>query len=174
MKNVKKYILENGGITLDKDNAILQAKKGYMVSLYDTENTTNDIDKVIELIINKQNTLKANEYVGVWFNELNGLYYVDTSVLVTDKDKAVKLAKENIQKAIYDLKNNDSIYLDYNIKFYTLYDKNMNFIKQFDNSQALANFLGKTKRQIEKSLNTNKILDTVGYIFSDTISIQEL
>lgn len=169
-------IKNKGGITINAKNEELHAKSGYMVSYADYETQVDTLEKALDTIEEYKalySDILENDknYIGVWYD--NGTYYIDISMHVMNKDNAIKLAKDNLQKTIFDIKNGTNICLDYNVKFYTLYNKSMRFVKQFDTSQALADFLGKTKRQVEKSLNTNKVLDTVGYIFSDTININE-
>ena len=57
-----------------------------------------------------------NAYLGAWIDE--GITYIDISVLVENKEDALELGKVNNQLAIYDIENNESIYLSY---YYTMY-----------------------------------------------------
>jgi hypothetical protein len=131
-----KRIIENKGETLTKELKKAELKRGYMVSLEGTETQTksDDYQAIIKAIEEKQAIIKDrnNIYIGLWLD--SNIMYIDVSVNIIDKVEALEFGKYNKQLAIYDLKNNDSIYLkDYNfIKYYTLYevikDRNNNII----------------------------------------------
>lgn len=189
LHDLKEYILKNGGATLEVETLeTIKNNKGFMVSYEDYETTTKNIDEVIKIIkeyqkdlVNNNIDLK-NNYIGIWYNIEDNTYYIDISILYHDKRQAERKGKENKQKAIYDLKNNKSIYLNYNIEFYTIYKvlKNKDndiidykVIKQVDNKKELINFLG-----IEKSAKNlykyfNNVIDNM-IIKKDIININEL
>lgn len=131
-----KRIIENKGETLTKELKKADLKKGFMVSLEgaETQAKGDDYQAIKKAIEDKQAIIKDNNnmYIGLWLD--NNIMYIDISINIIDKVEALEFAKYNKQLAIYDLKNNDSIYLkDYNfIKYYTLYkvirDKNNNII----------------------------------------------
>ena len=135
LKDIKK-IIENKGETLTKELKKAELKGGYMVSLEGTETQTrgNDYEAIQKAIEEKQEIIKdkKNMYIGLWLD--NNIMYIDISINIIDKGEALEFGKRNKQLAIYDLVNNDSIYLrDYNfIKCYTLYevvrDRNNNII----------------------------------------------
>lgn len=121
-----KRIIENKGETLTKDLKKAELKRGYMVSLEGTETqvTGNDYEAINQAIASKQELIKDkdNLYIGLWLD--SNIMYIDISINIQDKTEALEFAKYNKQLAIYDLVNNDSIYLrDYNfIKYYSLYE----------------------------------------------------
>lgn len=124
MKNeeIKKYILENNGITLNFKREIA-TKKGYCVSIAKYEFTTNNIDDVmIKLDEYIEISKKKKAYnVGVWLD--NGIYYVDISLIFKNKTKALEFGKKQHQLAIFDNVKGVSLYLN-NYKFrkyYTFY-----------------------------------------------------
>ena len=125
LEEIKK-IVENKGETLTKDLKKAELKKGYMVSLEGTESQVqgNNYNAIIEAVKEKQEIIqdKDNLYIGLWLD--NDIMYIDISINIQDKADALEFAKYNRQLAIYDLVNNDSIYLrDYNfIKYYSLYE----------------------------------------------------
>lgn len=135
LKDIKR-IIENGGETLTKELKKAELKRGYMVSLEGTETQakSNDYQAIIKAIEEKQAIIKDknNMYIGLWLD--SNIMYIDISINIIDKMEALEFGKYNKQLAIYDLVNNDSIYLkDYNfIKYYTLYevikDRNNNII----------------------------------------------
>ena len=131
-----KRIIENKGETLTKELKKAELKRGYMVSLEGTETQTkgDDYQAIIKAIDEKQAIIKDknNMHIGLLLD--NNIMYIDISINIQDKTEALEFAKYNKQLAIYDLKNNDSIYLKdfYFIKYYTLYevikDRNNNII----------------------------------------------
>lgn len=131
-----KRIIENKGETLTKELKKADINGGYMVSLEGTETQTqgDDHQAIKKAIEEKQAIIKDNNnmYIGLWLD--SNIMYIDISININDKVEALEFAKYNKQLAIYDLENNDSIYLkDYNfIKYYTLYevikDRNNNII----------------------------------------------
>lgn len=135
LKDIKK-IIENKGETLTKELKKASIKGGFMVSLEGTEIQTqgDDYQAIKKAIEEKQKIIKDknNMYIGLWLD--SNIMYIDISINIIDKVEALEFAKYNKQLAIYDLVNNDSIYLkDYNfIKYYTLYevikDRNNNII----------------------------------------------
>lgn len=192
LKDIKDYIIKNEGITLDIEKLQnTSIKNGFIVSLIDYEYKTKNIDEVINLItkyIDIINTLKNNEkikktyFVGVWYNKDDGFYYLDISKHFEKLRDAKKFGEVNKQKAIYNLKDNKSIYLNYNITFYSLYkvikDDNNNIIKDniistFDNIKDISNYLKISLKEVYNILN-NKIDNTNYIIYKDIINIDEL
>lgn len=131
-----KRIIENKGETLTKELKKADINGGFMVSLEGAEvqKNINDINGIKKAIEEKQEIIKdkKNVYIGLWLD--SNIMYIDISININDKVEALEFAKYNRQLAIFDLVNNDSIYLkDYNfIKYYTLYevikDRNNNII----------------------------------------------
>lgn len=192
LKDIKDYIIKNEGITLDIEKLQnTSIKNGFIVSLIDFEYKTKNIDEVINKItkyIDIINTLKSKEkikktyFVGVWYNKDDGFYYLDISKHFEKLRDAKKFGEVNKQKAIYNLKDNKSIYLNYNITFYSLYkvikdDNNKiikdNIISTFDNIKDISNYLKISIKEVYNILN-NKINNTSYIIYKDIINIDEL
>lgn len=117
--DIKKIIFE-GGATLNKYGEDFVSDKGFMVSVFGAEFKTTDegtAKSKIEEYIEKIQT-QEGLFVGVWVDE--GEVYVDLSIHILDYNEALEVARNNKQKAIFDLKNKTSIYLNYS-KYYTLY-----------------------------------------------------
>lgn len=125
LKDIKK-IIENKGATLTKELKQAEIKRGFMVSLEgaETQAKGDDYQAIKKAIEDKQEIIKDknNMFIGLWLD--NDIMYIDISINIIDKVEALEFAKYNKQLAIYDIINNDSIYLkDYNfIKYYTLYE----------------------------------------------------
>lgn len=192
LKDIKDYIIKNEGITLDIDKLQnTNIKNGFIVSIIDFEYKTKNIDEVINKItsyIDIINTLKSKEktkktyFVGVWYNKDDGFYYLDISKHFEKLRDAKTFGEANKQKAIYSLKDNKSIYLNYNITFYSLYkvikDDNKNIIKDniistFDNIKDISKYLKISIKETYNILN-NKINNTNYIIYKDIINIDEL
>lgn len=186
LKDIKR-IIENKGETLTKELKKAELKRGYVVSLEGTETQTkgDDYQAIIKAIEEKQAIIKDknNMYIGLWLD--NNIMYIDISINISDKVEALEFAKYNKQLAIYDLKNNDSIYLkDYNfIKYYTLYevikDKNNNIIdykikEQKENinlfrsiKASAKTLLNATYNSIDNIKNDSRLIDNRYIIIKD-------
>lgn len=186
LKDIKEYIKENKGITLDINTMKNTTKKsGFSVSLAGYETKEKDINKTMEVLkeyIKVVKDLKKNNlFVGVWYDEKTQYYFIDISIIINKRREAEKIAKENKQLAIYDLKNNDSIYLNYNIKFYSIYkkiyDNNDILINEIiettkDTIKEVINYTQLEKREVYYIIN-NKVENKKYNIFIDYISIND-
>lgn len=183
-------IIENKGATLDKDYKSINKKVGFMVSLYGEEIKTDikNIEEIKKEIEKKKEKIKNidNVYIGLWVD--NDIMYIDLSIHIIDYMEALEVGRDNKQLAIYDLKNNNSIYLNY-IKYYNLYkvikkdNKIIDYklIKQYDKKEEI-------KEEIKASIKTidniiyksfkhyeKRLKDYQGYILiSDKITLEEI
>ena len=186
LKDIKEYIKENKGITLDINTMKNTTKKsGFSVSLAGYETKEKSINKTMEIVKEYIKAVKDlgknNLFVGVWYDEKTQYYYIDISIIINKRREAERIAKENKQLAIYDLKNNDSIYLNYNIKFYSIYKKIYNnngvLINEIiettkDTIKEVINYTQLEKREVYNIIN--KKVNNIKYdIFIDSISINE-
>lgn len=184
-------IIENKGATLDKNYNNFTSDRGFMVSLKGQEKKVdkNNIEEIKKEIENKKKLIenKKGLYIGLWLD--NDILFIDVSIHIIDYLEALEVARNNDQLAVFDLKNKDSIYLNY-IKYYNLYkvikDNNNDIIdykliKQYDkkeeikkelkaSSKTIDNIIYKTFLQYEKRLK-----DFQNYILvSDKITMEEL
>ena len=121
--NLKELQLQ-GGATFTQTKRQMKASKGYMVSLEDyekvvssdnTQEIKEELDNAINLVQllkeNKDNAIKGvvDMYAGIWFN--GDKAYIDVSVRVLNKNRAIQLGKEFKQLAIYDIENNKVVEL---------------------------------------------------------------
>lgn len=191
MKNEKIIeIIENKGATLDYNYNDFTSDKGFMVSLQGQEIKVNkndiqgikkEIEKKREFIGNKKGLL-----IGLWLD--SDIMFIDVSTHIVDYLEALEVARNNDQLAIYDLKNNDSIYLTY-LKYYTLYrvikkdNKIIDYklIKQYNKKEEIKeeikaskktidNIIYKTFKQYEKRKKDFQDL----ILISDKITMEEL
>ena len=190
LEDIKK-IIKNEGATLDYNYNDFKSDRGYIVSLkgQEVKVNKNDIEEIKKEIEKKKEFIenKKGLYIGLWLED--DILYIDVSIHIIDYLRALEVARNNEQKAIYDLQKNDSIYLTY-LKYYTLYrvikdsDNNIidyELIKQYDKKEdikkeldasikTIDNIIYKSFRQYEKRLK-----DFQDYILvSDKITLEEI
>lgn len=111
-KKIKELAIRNGGFSLNSDG--ISPTTGYMISckdLYKINLSELTPDKLNDAI---KEATKINGYIGGWLDtETNDKdnFYLDISINIQDKNKAIELAKQNNQLAIYDIATGESIYL---------------------------------------------------------------
>ena len=108
LKQLKKHIEKSGGATLDAHGVIMAFKTGYCVSI---EGYEKSVKKLTKRIVNKYLKIAGARgmYAGVWLE--NGLFCFDISDNIATREQAIYEGVKNKQRAIYDCKNNDCIYL---------------------------------------------------------------
>ena len=110
LKNKKDYekvvekTLENGGFSQNAGRFMVAIEEHETIVPCETFNW-----KSIRDFNEKQN--KGWSCLGTWFNPKDNLVYIDVSIPFEDKEKALKFASDNNQLAIYDTKNDETIYL---------------------------------------------------------------
>ena len=184
-------MIKNGGATLDVNYNNFNSKDGFMVSIkgHEKKISINDIENIKKEIIKKMELIKRKKsyYVGLWVD--NDILYIDISKHIINYNRALEVARNNKQLAIYDLKNDKSIYLNYKT-FYTLYKVIRNkdndvidykIIKQYDNKKDIKKEINASIKTIDNIIYKNfeqyekRKKDYQGLILiSDKISIQEL
>ena len=182
-------IIENKGATLDYNYNNFVSNKGYMVSLYGQEIKVdkNDVQGIRKEIEKKRDFIKDKRglYIGLWLE--GDIMFVDVSIHIVDYLRALEVGRFNKQLAIYDLKNNDSIYLNY-MTYYNMYEitKDNNnkiidykFIKQYDNIKDIIKDLKENTKAIYNSTfksldNVTRLLNNKYCFIKDTITLEEL
>lgn len=108
---IKNYIEINGGATLDNRLNFTALKYGYMVSLqgYELKTTLKNLSNKMIKKYQKIATEK-NAFIGFWMD--GGALYLDISINILNKMQAIATGRKNKQLAIYDLKENQSIYIN--------------------------------------------------------------
>lgn len=184
-------IINNGGATLDYNLNNFNSDNGFMISIkgQEVKVNKNDIQGIKKEIEKKRDFIKDKKglFVGLWLDD--DVMFIDISIHIMDYLEALEVARNNDQKAIYDLKNNNSIYLNY-LKYYNLYkiikDSNNNIIdykliKQYDKKEEIKEELKASIKTIDniiyKSFNQyeKRKKDYQDYILiSDKITLEEL
>ena len=121
MENIKtvskiKSLLESNknGITINLNGNIDRKKIGYYVAV--TDNKINSlsnsyISKLVNkaLLLQKKNGIKI--FIGGWFSKITNKWYIDITLYIRNKNKALEIAKNKKQLAIFGIKKLQSIYL---------------------------------------------------------------
>jgi hypothetical protein len=91
--------------------------KGYLVSLSNyeckvpaSECTDKHLAKYF-IKVRAELSVKANKYLGAWFNPEDDNFYFDISQWVETKDEALALGKKHNQLAVYELGTGNCIHL---------------------------------------------------------------
>lgn len=118
MKHFLNEVRTNGGGSIHIPSGYVNPKKGYMVSLKGYELKLQDslsMAAVIDYVdseINSTGLLNNHHtYLGIWLKD--GIWFLDVSINMDDKDSAIAFGKANEQIAIWDCALGDEIVLDY-------------------------------------------------------------
>jgi len=107
MEDIKKYIIDNKGITII-NGSIKEYKKGFTLA---TDKSRYVIKKSLLKTLQYINDNKLKNY-GVWYDEDIKAYGIDTDIIrVNKKSEAVKLCKLYNEKAFFQWKNKKSVYI---------------------------------------------------------------
>lgn len=93
------------GFTVDLQLNLIT--EGFVIAVPETQDSFGDegLEKVLQIAL-------ANGYhIGGWLNPDNGKFYWDASIIVTDLEQAKSLGRKFGQLAIFDLTNQDLIWL---------------------------------------------------------------
>uniref|UniRef100_A0A6H1ZS43 RelA/SpoT domain-containing protein n=1 Tax=viral metagenome TaxID=1070528 RepID=A0A6H1ZS43_9ZZZZ len=104
--------INEGGITYDMLKKVPRANEPlFSVSIYPENTKLIDVGKlktqdIYEFVRKNRKMLdKPNHFLGGWLDTESGKIFLDVSVSVKDKSKAIQLGKEFNQKSVYDLMN---------------------------------------------------------------------
>lgn len=112
LKAIKNVIINNEGATLKSNLKKASLKSGYMVSLPGIEKQLNINDLTIKTLKTYSKLARSkNGFVGFWLD--NNILYIDISINIKDRFEALQKARQWKQKAIYNIKLNNCIYLNY-------------------------------------------------------------
>lgn len=105
-----KDVIANGGGSYNPNFGTTNPNKWYMVSLPQYERVVNEdqIRHALEEMLAKSVDLTYHDpdyYIGAWFNQEDGKWYVDISQNIHSLKLAIKLGMAWGQKAIYDCAN---------------------------------------------------------------------
>lgn len=179
IREIKEKVLKNGGITLTKDLKESEEKEGYFISILGYEKIIK-IEDIKEWIDIYKNKLLNNEYIGLWIDK--GLLYIDITIHLKSKVRAIEKGIKNKQFAIYDIKNNKSIDLlkdTYILYRYNKLNNDIKYIKEYyDVKDILKDFKTNNVYQfiyknIDKLNNDFKLLNDKYIIIKDKCYYRE-
>ena len=131
IKTIKNELIKNGGLTLQADCTKAKEKNGFYCSIIGYEKIIK-MEQLEETLKEYKNKLLKNEYIGLWID--NGLLYIDITKHYKDKKRAIQNGIKNKQIAIYDIKQNKSIYLykdTYILYKYNKVNNDIKYLKEF-------------------------------------------
>lgn len=159
IEEIKNELLKNGGLTLKGDLTGANNTSGYYVSLIGYEKIIQ-LEELEETIQEYQKKLLKNEFIGLWIDD--NKIYIDISKHYTDKKRAIESGIKNKQIAIYDILNNNSIYLlkdTYILYKYNKINNDIKYIKEYFNIKDL-----------QKDFNINNIYQ---FIYKDIDKLKD-
>tara|TARA_Y100000034_G_C6871429_1_gene397914 strand:+ start:639 stop:1022 length:384 start_codon:yes stop_codon:yes gene_type:complete len=99
------------GISLLPDGSIPDLKDGFIVST--TNNVTKEITpEIIKKILLQMKINPITTMIGSWFSERSNKFFVDASTIIRNLEDARNFARFYNQESIYDIANNNSIYIN--------------------------------------------------------------
>jgi hypothetical protein len=108
---VKDMLDSQGGFTVDPRNG-KQPKEGFAVAVQEENSLIMHDDSFSDAEVDswmKQHIDQPSFHVGGWHDKENGKYVLDVVHVEPDQEKAIQLAQEHDQVAIYDLKQGKEI-----------------------------------------------------------------
>lgn len=112
VNELKELVKLNGGFSVSPNGDT--PKSGFMVSIRDLYKISLDLIEQDEINFASDIASEVNGYIGGWLDTADtnvNNFYMDISVNIQDREKALQVARENGQLAIYDIEKNESIYL---------------------------------------------------------------
>lgn len=166
INNILKECIKTGGATLTKELENANIREGYMVSIkkFEYKTNINNIEGITKDIKNKieyiNGLTKNNIFIGLWIDD--NILYIDISKNIKRKSDAIRLARHEDQKAIYDIINQKSIYTQkvynkYNYNYFTIYQYNpknndIKYIFEVENVKEALEFLNITPHTLYDNL----------------------
>lgn len=110
LKEIRKNIKDNGGITMDNHRNKISFNRGYIVSTQADNFNTKNLRKITAKVLKQycEKAEKVNAVIGIYTRQ-DGSYDLDINARFMDKQKALEFGKANKQEAIFDSAKNDII-----------------------------------------------------------------
>lgn len=103
-------IIKDGGATIRKNGTLANFEKGYQISKKDCYILeVEQINNILQSINNLLDTINSEEFCGVWVDD--GKCYIDISIKIDNKQKAIQKGLELQQISIFDWATKNCIYL---------------------------------------------------------------
>ena len=137
MKKLIEKIIKNGGATLTSTLEDADLKNGYMVSEVGAERVfgLDEVEAIEKTLIKYSKKITANQFVGAWMDD--DKLYIDISRHYKSKKQALRVGADNKQLAIYDIANEESIYITKSVFILYAVDKVLNDIRNIAEYNSL-------------------------------------
>ncbi len=112
VSELKEMVKNNGGFSINANGDT--PKSGFMVSVKDLYKIDLDYIEQNEVDFASDMASEINGYIGGWLDTQSDSpfnFYMDISINIQDKEKAIEIARKNNQLAIFDVENCETIYL---------------------------------------------------------------
>lgn len=137
MKKLIEKIIKNGGATLTSTLEDADLKNGYMVSEVGAERVfgLDEVEEIEKTLIEYAEKITTNQFVGAWLDD--GKLYIDISRHYKSKKQALRVGADNKQLAIYDIANEESIYITRSVFILYAVDKVLDDIRNIAEYNSL-------------------------------------
>ena len=182
MKKLIEKIIKNGGATLTSTLEDADLKNGYMVSEVGAERVfgLDEVEEIEKTLIEYAEKITTNQFVGAWMDD--DKLYIDISRHYKSKKQALRVGADNKQLAIYDIANEESIYITRSVFILYAVDKVLDDIRNIAEYNSLQDieeeFNIKNGRQyvirnIDELVNAKLLKDKFTIIKEEISLIQE-
>ena len=137
MKKLIEKIIKNGGATLTSTLEDADLKNGYMVSEVGAERVfgLDEVEEIEKTLIEYAEKITTNQFVGAWMDD--DKLYIDISRHYKSKKQALRVGADNKQLAIYDIANEESIYITRSVFILYAVDKVLDDIRNIAEYNSL-------------------------------------
>ena len=137
MKKLIEKIIKNGGATLTSTLENADLKNGYMVSEVGAERVfgLDEVEEIEKTLIEYAEKITTNQFVGAWLDD--DKLYIDISRHYKSKKQALRVGADNKQLAIYDIANEESIYITRSVFILYAVDKVLDDIRNIAEYNSL-------------------------------------
>ncbi|MBE3138136.1 MAG: hypothetical protein IMZ43_12215 [Thermoplasmata archaeon] len=113
VKKLYHTVLKDGGITVTSRLVQVRKQAGFFVSLKNKGIVINLKDFTADELSRQINSLwiTLDQFIGVWVDKANEKVYIDISVWILDREKAVQKGLTEGQIAIWDIEKGQEVYL---------------------------------------------------------------
>ena len=137
MEKLIEKIIKNGGATLTSTLENADLKNGYMVSEVGAERVfgLDEVEEIEKTLIEYAEKITTNQFVGAWLDD--DKLYIDISRHYKSKKQALRVGADNKQLAIYDIANEESIYITRSVFILYAVDKVLDDIRNIAEYNSL-------------------------------------
>lgn len=145
-------------------------ESGYFIELLEYQESDINLSKFTKVLTEYLELIKNNDnYYLAIFKRFNGNFNIKVVQYTESEKEAARVAKKQLSDKYYDIGNNTNIYIDYDVKIYSLY----RIIYDFNNQPCDEQFIRQynNTREIPSNYRRDKAHFNV---YVDKMSINEL